>query len=69
MSTARTPAQSEANAIDMEMHRLAGRIERFAQEHLVGAERGQITRVSDDIFASRSRVRRFMHRADQEDTK
>lgn len=69
MTRQRTKTEVEANDLDMEMHRLAGRLEQFAKDHTVGAERGMVNRVGNELHGSRRIIRRYMHREDVEVTK
>lgn len=64
----RSSKEIAANALDMEMHRLAGKMERFAAEWLNG---GYGENVANDAYAingMRTNVRLHMHPKDREET-
>jgi len=70
MNRERTKIQDEANDLDMEMHRLAGRIERFADMVASMPKRHRsILSTAGNLRFGRSDVREFMHAADVEETK
>lgn len=62
---ARTKRQAEADQIDMEMHRLAGRMEAFADE----CGSGDVRAAAMALLAARRHVRQHMSETDREATK
>lgn len=73
MSDPRSALQKEANELDLEMFRLAGRLEWFAEQVAKPYQRDNsvseaIYRVSNIIVANRAMVRAFMHVMDIEAT-
>jgi len=64
----RSLLQKEANEIDMEMFRLAGRLEEFAKIFPNGKARARMNELSDLVYYSRSSVREHMHNDDREAT-
>lgn len=65
----RTLAQKEANGIDLDMFRLAGRLEELAKTFPPGRTRSRINELSDLIYDARHSVREHMHVEDREATK
>lgn len=64
MAEMRTTAQVEADKLDDEMYRLAGRLEAFSAT----VQCPHIDEVSRRLFQARGVVRKHMHRRDREET-
>lgn len=65
--TDRTPKQIEANQIDMELHRLIGRIERLAEDE-TGPRRMQLFDAAWNAQRARLPMRILMHEQDRRAT-
>lgn len=64
MAEARTKKQIEANRIDMEIFRVIGMLDAFAEEYQ-DSEAAYLSRV---MFSSRGEIRQHMHRDDRRAT-
>lgn len=63
-SETRTAIQIEANKLDMDMHSIAMRLERFAEKHRAP----EVDAAALRLLQSRHAVRSHMHKKDREDT-
>ena len=64
----RTKIQAEANELDMDMDRLVRLMERFAETLPNKVAASDIAQSARKLYAARSDVRDFMHKADREAT-
>lgn len=64
----RSEIQKFADELDMEMHRLCGRMERFADMIPSSARSGRILQASGSLRFARHHVREFMHPDDERAT-
>lgn len=64
MREMRTKVEIEANQLDLELFRLIGRLEAFAEQT---KEKG-LNVIVNDLYSSRPLLRRMMHRDDQKRT-
>ena len=67
--TDRTEIQKYADQLDMDMHNLCGRMERFADMIPSSSRSDRILRASGSLRFARVYVREFMHPKDVEATK
>lgn len=66
----RTPLQTEADLLDMELYRLLARVERLADEHKQHAYHGHWLLSSvNHLSSARLGIRRLMHNDDREATR
>lgn len=65
----RSDIQKYADELDLEMHRLCGRMERFADMIPSSSRSGRILQASGSLRFARDHVREFMHPSDVEATK
>ena len=65
----RTKKQSDANRLDLELFRLAGKFERFSEDHEPITTRSRTGRqIAMKMFNLRHAIRAHMHKEDREDT-
>ena len=64
----RTALQREANQLDLEMFRLMGRLQQFAEEHKGRIRTEKFADLARTISGNRYYVRQYMHREDREAT-
>ncbi|MCW5720741.1 MAG: hypothetical protein KIS86_06325 [Devosia sp.] len=60
----RTKAQIEADRLDLEIYRLAGKLERFAEDHRAP----DVDAAAIQVLRSRQAIRSYMHKNDREAT-
>ncbi len=65
----RSEIQEYADKLDMDMHHLCGRMERFADMIPSSSRSGRILQASGSLRFARHYVREFMHPKDEEATR
>lgn len=68
MADYRSEIEVMANELDMEMHRLVCRMERFADMINFRQSKGRILASAGALLHARGEVREYMHRSDVEAT-
>lgn len=64
----RTEAQKEANSLDLDIYRLANRLEYFGSAYLHGSDSLATSEAAAMVRGLRSLVRQHMHPKDREET-
>jgi len=64
----RTVRQIQANRLDLVAFRMAGEVERFAEEYAPKSERSLFKEIAADIRFARHQIRKHMHPKDREAT-
>lgn len=68
MTARRTLKESAADELDLEVFRLARRIETFAEKYVPSHERAPLRNLVTAIKSGRHHIRKYMSRKDAEET-